>query len=256
MFSEKAGLSRITLAGGECMTVTVADKALKFISTGSIELDRKLGGGIPHGTLMLVEGAESSGKSTLVQQLLWSSLNDGELGTLYITEQTIQSLLRQMDSLGINIRDYFLMDRIQVYPVSVPTDSIEPEKLFCELFDHIEREDSARVVVVDSLTTLVSHLGGNHIQEFFSKCKRLCDEGKVIICTAHSSAFDEDVLTRIRSICDAFIRLDVHNSGTVLLKTMEVAKIRGAEMKTGTILGFDVEPGRGIRIIPISRARA
>jgi flagellar protein FlaH len=37
---------------------------------------------------------------------------------------------------------------------------------------------------------------------------------------------------------------------------MEVAKIRGADMKTGNILGFEIEPNRGLRIIPISVARA
>jgi flagellar protein FlaH len=37
---------------------------------------------------------------------------------------------------------------------------------------------------------------------------------------------------------------------------MEVAKIRGADMKTGNILGFEIEPNRGLRIIPVSMARA
>lgn len=227
-----------------------------YISTGSVEMDRKLGGGIPHGTLLLVEGAESSGKSTLVQQLTWSALNSGEKASLYITEQTIQSLLRQMNSLGINITDHFLMDRVQIYPVSVTLDSIEPDLLFNELFEHLASETLSRIVVVDSLTTFVSHGGGKQIQDFFSRCKALCDNGKVVICTAHTTAFDEDVLTRVRSICDAFIRLNVQNVGSKLSKTMEVAKIRGADMKTGNILGFEVEPGRGIRVIPLSKARA
>ena len=227
-----------------------------FISTGNVEMDRKLGGGIPHGTLLMVEGSESSGKSTLVQQLTWAALNADERASLYITEQTIQSLLRQMDSLGINIRDHFLMDRIQIYPVSVTLDSVEPDRLFNELFSHIASEKSSRIVVVDSLTTFVSHGGGKQIQDFFSRCKSLCDNGKVVICTVHTTAFDEDVLTRVRSICDAFIRLNVQNVGSKLSKTMEVAKIRGADMKTGNILGFEVEPGRGIRVIPLSKARA
>lgn len=227
-----------------------------YISTGSVEMDRKLGGGIPHGTLLLVEGAESSGKSTLVQQLTWSALNSGEKASLYITEQTIQSLLRQMNSLGINITDHFLMDRVQIYPVSVTLDSIEPDLLFNELFEHLASETLSRIVVVDSLTTFVSHGGGKQIQDFFSRCKALCDNGRVVICTAHTTAFDEDVLTRVRSICDAFIRLNVQNVGSKLSKTMEVAKIRGADMKTGNILGFEVEPGRGIRVIPLSKARA
>ena len=45
------------------------------ISTGSMELDRRLGGGIPHKTLLLIEGEEASGKSTFAQQLIWGALN-------------------------------------------------------------------------------------------------------------------------------------------------------------------------------------
>ena len=46
------------------------------------------------------------------------------------------------------------------------------------------------------------------------------------------------------------------SSGTNLIKTMEVAKIRGADNKTGNIMGFEVEPAMGIRIVPVSRAKA
>lgn len=110
--------------------------------------------------------------------------------------------------------------------------------------------------MVDSLSTFVTRAGGDQIQEFFTGCKSLCDGGKVIICTAHSTAFDENILTRVRSVCDAHIRLQVEKSGQQLLKVFEVVKIRGAELNTGNIAGFEVEPGLGIRIVPISRARA
>ena len=238
------------------MTVGSQIDKPRMISTGSIEMDRKLGGGIPYGTLMLVEGAESSGKSTLVQQLIWSALKDHEPASLYMTEQTIQSLLRQMASLGIDIRDYFLMDLLQIYPIGTNSDVLGPEILFNELFSHIKGNEDCRILVVDSLTTLAADAGGVQIQDFFLKCKQLCDDGKVIIVTAHTNAFNEEILTRLRSVCDAFIRLDVHRTGNMLLKTLEVAKIRGADMKTGNILGFEIEPERGIRIIPISRAKA
>jgi len=42
----------------------------------------------------------------------------------------------------------------------------------------------------------------------------------------------------------------------MLQKTIEVAKIRGADNPTGNISGFEVDPGLGIRIVPISKARA
>jgi flagellar protein FlaH len=37
---------------------------------------------------------------------------------------------------------------------------------------------------------------------------------------------------------------------------LEVAKVRGAEKTTGNIISFDVEPGLGMRIIPVSSAKA
>ena len=80
--------------------------------------------------------------------------------------------------------------------------------------------------------------------------------GQVIACTVHENAFDEEYVLRVRSICDAYLRLQVSASGTNLIKTLEVAKIRGAELRTGNITGFEVEPGLGIRIIPVSRAQA
>ena len=215
-----------------------------------------MGGGIPYGTLMLIEGESSSGKSTLTQQLLWGCLTSDEDAAVYATEQTVQSLLRQMDSLALDVRDYFLMDHLQIFPISISPDSMDAGIVFQELSQHIRRQESCRVIIVDALTTFVSHAGGDQIQDFFAGCKTLSDQGKVIICTVHSNAFDETILTRVRSVCDAYLRLNVRRSGSELLKTLEVAKIRGAEMTTGNVSGFEVEPGLGIRIVPISRAKA
>ena len=226
------------------------------VSTGSTEIDRRLGGGIPFRTLMLVEGQPAAGKSTLSQQLLWGALKSGECATIYATEQTVQSFIRQMDSLGLSVTDFFLLDQLRIYPVAISDEDNESSLAFEELATHIENEEKSNVIVVDALTTMVAQSKGAQIRDFFLRCKSLCDAGKVIICTVHSGAFDEDVLTRVRSICDAYLQLEVEASGTQLVKTIKVAKIRGAEEATGGIIGFEVDPGLGIRIIPISTARA
>ena len=226
------------------------------ISTGSSDLDRSIGGGIPYRSLMLIEGQSSAGKSTLAQQLIWGALISGENAVLYTTEQTVQSFLRQMASLGEDVSNYFLLNHLQIYPLSIPPGSIEPAALFLGLLDHIKSQAACRLVVLDSITTMVSQADGDQIQEFFSRCKVLCDDGKVIIFTVHAGAFAEDILTRVRSICDAHLRVQVEKAGSHLLKTIEVAKIRGAELNTGNISGFEIEPGLGIRIVPVNKARA
>jgi len=72
----------------------------------------------------------------------------------------------------------------------------------------------------------------------------------------HTEAFGSNVHTQIRSISDAYLKLEVRASGSQLVKTIQVAKIRGAQSITGSIIGFEVEPGFGLRIIPLSRAKA
>ena len=229
---------------------------LSVITTGSTEIDRRLGGGIPYNTVMLIEGPDASGKSTFAQQLLWGTLNAGHRASIYTTEQNVHALLRQMESLGQDATDYFLLNDLQIFPLSSSGENEDPDLFFKLLSEHIWQQDSSRMIVIDSLTTFVSRAGGEQIQDFFNEMKNVCERGQVIACTVHENAFDEEFLLRVRSICDAYLRLQVNASGTSLVKTMEVAKIRGADMRTGNILGFEVEPGMGIRIVPVSRAKA
>ena len=86
--------------------------------------------------------------------------------------------------------------------------------------------------------------------------KNVCDQNKTLLITLHSYAFDESMFIRIRSICDAHLRLRTEEIGDQLVKVLEVAKIRGAEKTTGNVVSFDVEPGMGMRIVPITKAKA
>jgi len=44
--------------------------------------------------------------------------------------------------------------------------------------------------------------------------------------------------------------------GEKMVKVLEVAKIRGADKNTGNIISFDVEPGMGLKVLPMGRAKA
>ena len=228
---------------------------LRVISTGSGELDRKMGGGIPLGSLTLIEGESDSGKSTLTQHLLWGTLSANGRAIVYTTENTVKSLLRQMESLGMDVRDYFLLDMLRIYQVDASKFQ-EPKVAYSMLGDHIESLPNHDVVVLDSLSTFLPRSSDEHILEFFLRCKAICDSGRAIICTAHPHAFEERILTRVSSVCDAHLKLLVEHGASELVKTMEIAKIKGADMPTGSVVSFAIEPGIGMRIIPISKARA
>jgi flagellar protein FlaH len=72
---------------------------------------------------------------------------------------------------------------------------------------------------------------------------------------AHSYAFEEDMLSRVRSLCDARFKLRLEQVGDAMIKLMEVLKVRGAERTTGDVVSFNIEPKIGMKIIPLSKAR-
>jgi len=233
----------------------VAQEQPLLITTGNSEIDKKIGGGLPARSLTLIEGQSDAGKSVLTQQFMWGSLNSGLRIDLYTTENTTASLFRQMRSLALDIDDYFLVGRINVYPVPNSFTEEQSRQIFRLLLAHIARS-SAHAVIVDSLTAFVTHASESETLDFFSRSKQLCDQGRALILTMHSYASNEQLLTRIRSMCDAHLRLRVEEVGTQLVKVLEVAKIRGAAKSTGNIISFDVEPNLGMRIIPVTKAKA
>jgi flagellar protein FlaH len=223
------------------------------ISCGSPEIDKKLGGGIPVGSLTLVEGDSDAGKSVLTQQMAWGALNQGKSVTIYTTENTTRSLLRQMDSIGIDVTDYFIMTRLQIF--AVPSREGDPWETVRALLAHMEGGESD-VYIIDSLTPFVSLADPQGVLRFVNDCKAECDSGKSVVAVIHANVVDEGTMVRLRSMCDAHLRLRLEEAGDKLVKMLEVAKVRGAGKSTGNIIAFNVEPGLGMRIIPVAKAKA
>ena len=228
----------------------------KTLSTGNAEIDNKMGGGIPSGSLTLIEGQSDSGKSVVVQQMMWGSLMDGATVTLYTSENTVKSFIRQMASLSLDILDFLLLRRLKVLEVSTQRSGMDSKQIFEMLLDSMRADRISDLVVVDSLTTFVTHTSSDDTLAYFEECREICSDGRTVINVAISYAFDNAALARLRSMCDAHLITRVEEVGDQLVKILEVAKIRGASKTTGNIITFDVEPNMGMRIIPISKAKA
>ena len=226
------------------------------LTSGNTEMDKRMGGGIPAGSLTIIEGPNDCGKSVVTQQIMWGGLQQGFTITSYTTENTIKSLLKQMDSLSLDISEYFVLGHLKIFPIRLKgTDWVAEIPYLRYIINDMERRQDD-IIIIDSLTVFVSHASENDILDFFTSCKNLCDYGKTILLTVHDYAFGEEMLTRVRSICDAHISIRMEEVGDKLIKTMEVAKIRGAQRTTGNIISFDVEPQFGLRIIPVAKAKA
>jgi flagellar protein FlaH len=226
----------------------------EIICTGHSEIDKRLGGGIPVGSLTLIEGQSDAGKSVLAQQMMWGALQDGHRVLLFTTENTVKSMHSQMESLGLGIIDSLLLGWMKIF--TVEASQMRASNTFDHIVEGILAFPTYHLIVIDSLTPVIAHSTTEEVIDYFEKCKKMCDNGKTIINIAHTYAFDEQVLIRIRSACDAHFRLRIEEVGDKLVKVLEVAKVRGADKNTGNIMSFDVDPGIGMRIMPVGRARA
>jgi flagellar protein FlaH len=227
------------------------------IITGIRDIDEKLGGGIPLGSLTLIEGHSDAGKSVLSQHLAHGTLTANKTSVVYYSsENSVKSLIRQMDSLALYTIDYFLNDRFRIYPISLHSDMEDTETPFHLLVDHLTRlPEHFQMAIIDSTTSLLAHSDVVPVIDFFSSCKELCDNGLTILLVTHSYAFDEKLLARTKSLCDAHIKLKIEVLSDRLVKVMEVHKVQGAERTSGDVVGFEVEAKRGMRIIPFSKAK-
>jgi flagellar protein FlaH len=227
------------------------------ICTGVREVDEKLGGGIPIGSLGLIEGQSDAGKSVLSQHLTHGALNSGDMRVAYYTtENTVKSLIVQMDSLSLFTLDHFLADHLRIYPLNLHSDLRDGRQRFHIISDHMSTlPKQFRLIIVDSITLLVAHSNPVAVMDFFWACKRVCEEGRAVLLVAHSYAFEEEMLSRTRSLCDAHLRLKLEQIGDRLVKIMEVLKVRGADRPTGDVVSFDIEPKTGMRIIPLAKAK-
>lgn len=228
--------------------------ATPVISTGRDEIDKRIGGGIPLNSLTLIEGESHSGKSVFTQQLVWGTARDGFRVSMFTSENTVRSLVAQMNSLNLEINPYLLLGDLRVFPFEVARTKAEAlDNLLEAISNEVRREQE--IIFVDSLTPYIMGDEVQNAARYFEQCKKLNAKGTSIVTVIHSHAVDREFLIRVQSICDAHLHFRTEADGSRLIKLIEVAKIRGASRNTGNIISFEIEPGIGLRIIPISKAQ-
>ena len=225
------------------------------VETGNSELDKKLGGGVPIGSLIFIEGQSDAGKSVFTQQLTWGSLRAGYRVTMLSTENTVKSMIRHMGSLNLDVVDHLLLGKLKIFQVRAMHAQDGADNALATLLSAVGKQWEQDMVIIDSITSFVAHATPEQAIAFFEECKNFTDQGMTICLVAHSYAFNDGMLIRISSMCDAHFKLAIENMGDKLIKTLEVSKVRGAQMSTGNVISFDIEPGVGMRVIPFTKAR-
>ncbi|HLF25428.1 MAG TPA: ATPase domain-containing protein [Anaerolineae bacterium] len=129
----------------------MAAKKPERVATGIAGLDEMLAGGFLPGSAVLLRGAPGTGKSTLALQYLLHGASQGEPGLLISFEEFPQSLHRDAESLGWNLKEVEEKELLRLHFTS-PQVLLDSLRSPASALSRLLLEGGIRRVVLDSVT--------------------------------------------------------------------------------------------------------
>ena len=112
------------------------------ISTGLIEFDRVLGGGIVRGSVVLIGGAPGAGKSTILLQAIANAADNG-LSVLYVSgEESLQQIAERANRLSLNAHAIKMLAETSVQSICDCVDVEKPDLLIIDSIQVMHTVDS------------------------------------------------------------------------------------------------------------------
>ncbi|KZN23599.1 ATPase [Haladaptatus sp. R4] len=233
-------------------------------------LNNELGGGIPRGSIVLMEGDYGAGKSALSQRFSYGLCETDHSVTLLSTELTVRGFIDQMHSLSYGIEEHLLNERLlflhadvdtgtrQITAPSENTDDGQRKELLNRLMK-AEAMWDADVVIIDTFDAILRNdptfealVRQNEERqaalEIISFFRDLVSQGKVVVLTVDPSTVDEDAIGPFRAIADVFMELQMVEVGNDVRRNISVKRFAGMGEQVGDSIGYSVRADAGIVI--------
>ena len=210
------------------------------------ELGLKMGGGIPRGSTMLIEGAEGSGRSVLCQRILYGLLANGHSATYVSTEMTLRDFIDQMYSLEYRIDKYLLNGSFQYFPVYPLLGKSRDRNDFLSKLMASPQLYSKDFLIIDSFSTLTKDsLEERSCIQYMGFLKKQMKLDKTILMTADENCKAADPL---RQAVDIYMSIKMKPSGQGLVRMVNVMRYQRAKHKVDDQMKIRIEPGIGLVI--------
>lgn len=216
------------------------------------ELCRKLGGGFPSGSIVVIEGGSGSGKSTFCQRLAYGFMENHSTVTYISTQLTTKGFINQMHSIDYKIATFLLKKKLLYIPVLSLINPTPSRIDFIERLRYGEKLFNNDVIIIDTISSLIKHsVNVEKSLELISFFKRLTGIRKTIILSIESSELEPNILTEFIAASDINLSLKVSKLGSSIKRTIIVNKFTGAPAPIESMIGFRVESNVGL-VVEIS----
>jgi flagellar protein FlaH len=219
---------------------------LLSIAIKNDELHRRLGGGIPAGSIVLIEGDRGSGKSVFSQRLLYGFLSNGHSVSYLSSQYTTVEFINQMYSLGYEIIPFLIRRKllfVSFYPL---LSALSSEEKFLSRLINEPRIWEPDVIIIDAINPIIGkRVSDSALRMFTEHMKKMSSLGKVTMLTVNEKEMDEDLLLKLEEISTLLIRLQVKVFGGDLKNSAMIIKYNNAKGLFQRIIPFRVEPKVG-----------
>ncbi|WP_318569783.1 ATPase domain-containing protein [Salinigranum marinum] len=231
---------------------------------GHDRLKQELGGGIPRGAIVLIEGDYGAGKSVISQRLSYGFTDEDITVTFISTELSVRGFLDQMHSLEYNMVRPLLNEEILYIHAELDSGGAlsgqerDRKELLRRLME-AEEVWNGDVIIVDTFDAILRNdpqfealVRQNEERqaalEIISFFREVTSQGKTVILTVDPTTVDEETMGPFRSIADVFIELEMVEVGNDVRRNIFVKRFAGMGEQVGDRIGFSVRSGIGIVI--------
>lgn len=229
------------------------------------QLNAELGGGVPRGSIVLLEGDYGAGKSAMSQRFTYGFCESGATVTYLSTELTVSGFIDQMHSMSYGVEEHLLDEDLLFLHANLDSGSSltgngDSERK--ELLKRLMEADvmwQADVIVIDTFDAVLRNdpkfealVRQNEERqaalEIISFFRDVISQGKIIVLTVDPSTLDAEAIGPFRSIADAYIRLEMIEVGNDIRRQLSVKRFAGMGEQVGDTIGYSVRSGTGIVI--------
>lgn len=221
------------------------------------DLCERLGGGLPKGGIVVLEGKFGAGKSILCERMTYGLVDHKHSVSYVSTERTTAGFLKQMESLEYDLQAALMSEQLVFIPVHPLLGARAPRDELLQRIAKARRMYSKDVVMFDTFSKFLhDHLAANghgfdameQIEGVLYLFKRLASQGRTLILTFETGQVDEDVARTFKEAADVYIEIKMEQTGASTNRQIVVHRMSRAAGRFGEVIGFRVEPGLGIVI--------
>src|SRR5450755_773238 len=219
---------------------------------GCEPLDALIGGGVFDGSATMVVGISGAGKTVFGMQTLLEGAKRGKRGLLVSLDEHPAQILRNAETLGLNLKEQVDAGNIQVFYDS--PQELEIDAHFDLIIRSIEKHKIQRLLI-DGMTSYSNAIGDKALYRDF--IHSLVAYSKHHLMTTFFNYENPELFGvthympdfAVSSIVDNLILLNFVELGASLRRAITVAKARGSPHQFVT-REFTIGPG-GINLIPL-----